>query len=248
MSRPPLSSTWEALGTTAFYRREEVYSMCWSITGLSNYRVAASRFGGPVALLVNPSKPVISASSRLPAKAITVYSSAGILLHTVSLDSSSKIVAFGFDLAENLAVVYQDGFYRLHPLTTTSNSTGTYTQHSLGPEAQETGVLDARIHDTGFVFLAGSLAFFEVHWGQHISLPDQDTSPSASPSSHTQINKLAEPSFQEAPSVWSVIPPEESNSRSTEVLVSVKSTLLLVDPLDAQDQVCLFRVHYHYEP
>ena len=39
---------------------------------------------------------------------------------------------------------------------------GSYHQHSLGPEASETGVLDARIHPHGLVALTGSLTFLDL--------------------------------------------------------------------------------------
>jgi hypothetical protein len=46
----PASSSWEALGTSsdAFYRKDEVYSMLWSNIDLSDYIVAAARYGGPI--------------------------------------------------------------------------------------------------------------------------------------------------------------------------------------------------------
>lgn len=43
----PASASWEALGDT-FYRRQDIYSMQWSIQDLSDYRVAGARWGGPI--------------------------------------------------------------------------------------------------------------------------------------------------------------------------------------------------------
>ena len=39
---------------------------------------------------------------------------------------------------------------------------GEYRQFSLGSDASETGVIDARIHETGMVVLTGSLSLLEV--------------------------------------------------------------------------------------
>lgn len=39
---------------------------------------------------------------------------------------------------------------------------GEYQQYSLGNEAGELGVIDARIHETGFVAMTGSLTLLEV--------------------------------------------------------------------------------------
>ena len=52
---PPASASWEALGSTsdAFYRKEEIYSMLWSNIDLSDYVVAAARYGGPIGALVS---------------------------------------------------------------------------------------------------------------------------------------------------------------------------------------------------
>jgi hypothetical protein len=41
------SSNWEALGET-FYRRQEIYSLQWSLTDLSDYVIAGARWGGPL--------------------------------------------------------------------------------------------------------------------------------------------------------------------------------------------------------
>lgn len=48
MAQEPASASWEALGET-FYRRQEIYSMQWStISDLSDYVVAVSKWGGPL--------------------------------------------------------------------------------------------------------------------------------------------------------------------------------------------------------
>jgi hypothetical protein len=68
----------------------------------------------------------------------------------------------GFTRSESLVVVLADGHYRLYPLGSTQ-----YSTHTLGNEAAETGVLDARIYPGGMVVLLGSLAFAEVRgWGE----------------------------------------------------------------------------------
>lgn len=50
----------------------------------------------------------------------------------------------------------EEGVYRLYDLQ------GDYQQHSLGTEAAELGIIDARIHDSGFVALTTSLTLLEV--------------------------------------------------------------------------------------
>lgn len=50
----------------------------------------------------------------------------------------------------------EEGIYRLYDLQ------GDYVQHSLGPEAAELGIIDARIHDNGLVAMTSSLTLLEV--------------------------------------------------------------------------------------
>lgn len=87
------SNDWDPLGTSdAFYRRLQLYSLTWTLPGgdLSDFVIAGARNGGPIALTRDESKPVLlrdagdvaNASSKSK-KRIWVYSSAGILLHSI---------------------------------------------------------------------------------------------------------------------------------------------------------------------
>jgi hypothetical protein len=58
----------------------------------------------------------------------------------------------------HLLVVSDEGLYRLYDL---SNPTS-YSQHSLGAEVQEMGIVNAKGYDDGFVVLTGGLQFMEV--------------------------------------------------------------------------------------
>lgn len=57
---------------------------------------------------------------------------------------------------EQLVVLNEEGVYRVYDLQ------GDYQQFSLGSEASEMGVIDARIHENGLVALTGSLSLLEV--------------------------------------------------------------------------------------
>ena len=50
----------------------------------------------------------------------------------------------------------EEGVYRLYDLQ------GDYQQYSLGSEASELGIIDARIHESGLVALTSSLTLLEV--------------------------------------------------------------------------------------
>lgn len=67
-----------------------------------------------------------------------------------------KIIRFGWTDDERLVVLNEEGVYRIYDLQ------GEYQQYSLGNEAGELGIIDARIHETGLVALTGSLTFLEV--------------------------------------------------------------------------------------
>jgi hypothetical protein len=67
-----------------------------------------------------------------------------------------KIIGLGWTMDERLVVLNEEGAYRLYDLQ------GEYQQYSLGTEAGEIGILDARIHENGLVALTGSLTFLEV--------------------------------------------------------------------------------------
>jgi hypothetical protein len=57
---------------------------------------------------------------------------------------------------ERLVVLNEEGVYRVYDLQ------GDYQQYSLGTEAGELGVVDARIHENGLVAMTGSLTLLEV--------------------------------------------------------------------------------------
>jgi len=65
-------------------------------------------------------------------------------------------VRFGWTSDERLVVLNEEGTYRLFDLQ------GDYQQYSLGTEAAEMGIVDARIHENGLVALTGSLTLLEA--------------------------------------------------------------------------------------
>lgn len=147
-------------------------------------------------------------------------------------DSPTRIVALGWTLAESLVILTHDGTYRLYPLSTTPG-VAPYSQHSLGPEAAETSVLDARIYEEGMVVLLGSLAFVEVRGWEKGLLEGS----SVEGSRGGKVVALANAGLTEAPSCWCVITPDLSNTRGVEVLIGTGVTILRLDEIEVQDQV-----------
>nr|GAT52932.1 vacuolar protein sorting vps16 [Mycena chlorophos] len=197
-----------------FYKRQQLYSIANKLPNLSDYIVAGCRYGGPIALMRDPTRLIaLGRSGPVSTKAqIQIYSPAGEGLLLFSWDQG-KIIRFGWTADERLVILNEEGTYRLYDLQ------GDYQQYSLGNEAGEMGVIDARIHDNGMVALTGSLVLLEVKGWE-----------GARPLT------LANPALSQPPNAWAVIPPDLNISRHVEVLLSVDSTIFSVDNLENVDQ------------
>ncbi|KAJ7892873.1 vacuolar assembling/sorting protein VPS16 [Mycena olivaceomarginata] len=218
MSAERPSSRWQIMqdGRT-FYKRQQLYSIPGKLPNLSDYIVAGCLYGGPIGLrrLCATHTKLIALGRSTPAitKAqIQIYSPAGEGLLLFSWDQG-KIIRFGWTVDERLAILNEEGTYRLYDLQ------GDYQQYSLGNEAGEMGVIDARIHENGLVALTGSLSLLEVKGWEG-----------------TRPLTLANPGLSQPPNSWAVIPPDLNISRHVEVLLSVDSTIFTVDNLECIDQ------------
>ncbi|KIM67291.1 hypothetical protein SCLCIDRAFT_179253 [Scleroderma citrinum Foug A] len=208
------TTTWDAMPDgNVFYRRLQLYSIPGKFPDLNDYIIAGCRNGGPIALMRDPSKIVaIGRGGTSSRSQVQVYSPAGEGLLLFNWDQG-KIVRFGWTSDERLVVLNEEGTYRLFDLQ------GDYQQYSLGTEAAEMGIVDARLHESGLVALTGSLTLLEVKgWDGGRPLT------------------LANPGLAEPPRAWAVIPPDQNVSRHVEVLLSVDSTILAVDNLESVDQ------------
>ncbi|EJD40200.1 vacuolar protein sorting-associated protein 16 [Auricularia subglabra TFB-10046 SS5] len=210
------TASWDAMpGGSAFYRKLSVYQMQWPIRDLSDYIVAGARYGGPLALMRDPTKMVAMTrmgSSSNAKQPIQIFSSSGDLISTVSWDQG-RIIRIGWTLDERLVALNEEGIYRLYDLQ------GDYVQHSLGPEAGETGVIDARIYENGLVAMTGLYGLLEVKgWAGGKS------------------SSLASTGLTEPPHSWSIIAPDVLISRHVEVLLATEATIIAVDALEAADQ------------
>ncbi|KAF8556045.1 vacuolar assembling sorting protein VPS16 [Imleria badia] len=209
------TTTWEAMPEgNVFYRRLQLYSIPGKLPDLGDFIISGCRDGGPIALMRDTSK-IIAIGRAGPAfsrSQIQVFSSAGEGLLLLNWDQG-RIIRFGWTTDERLVVLNEEGIYRLYDLQ------GDYQQHSLGSEAAEMGIIDARIHENGLVALTGSLTLLEIKdWEGGKPLT------------------LANPGLSEPPHAWAVIPPDQNISRHVEVLLSVETTILAVDNLESLDQ------------
>lgn len=102
----------------------------------------------------------------------------------------------------------EEGIYRLYDLQ------GDYIQHSLGADAGETGIIDARIYENGLVAMTGALP------GTSIGLLEIKGWSGAKPIS------LASPGLTEPPHAWAIVPPDVFVSRHVEVLLATEASTL----------------------
>ncbi|KAL1411169.1 Vacuolar protein sorting-associated protein 16 [Vanrija albida] len=206
------TATWDTI-EDVFYRKEEVYQMAWNVPDLSDYLVAVSRNGGPIALMRDERKVLLQSRHTGGKPKIQVYASSGRLIATFTWELSPPIL-LQFT-GTHLVVLSDEGTYRLYDLS----SPGEYTQHTLGSEVADLGVVSARAWEDGLVVLTGGLQFVETRGWKG-----------------GRVSQLVDSGLSEAPHSWAVIPPEYSASGHVEVLVSTGSTVVTLDALERVDQ------------
>ncbi|KAG7441120.1 vacuolar protein sorting-associated protein 16 [Guyanagaster necrorhizus] len=209
------TASWQAMQDgNVFYRRQQLYSVSGKFPDFADYIMAGCRYGGPIAVMRDTTK-LVALGRATPAfgkSQIQVYSPAGEGLLMISWDQG-KIIRVGWTADESLVVINEEGTYRVYDLQ------GDYQQYSLGSDAAEMGVIDARIHEDGLVALTGSLTFLEVKGWKG-----------------TRPLTLANPGLPEPPHSWAIIPPDLNISRHVEVLLSSEGTIFSVDNLESVDQ------------
>ncbi|CAO1620419.1 unnamed protein product [Parajaminaea phylloscopi] len=250
---------------SVYYRRRDIYSLAWGHSDLSPFVLAAAPDGGYIALTRDPHQLVALGKASVLKPKILVYTAAGQLVESIPWDSSNRIAGIGFTSSEQLVVVLDEGIVRIYTLlspcpptssTTTSSAdpgtelapeslpiaataTSYYIQRSLGQEATETGVVEARIWSGGLVALTGSGRFVDMR----ISRPADAASPGIQEDNHEGLWPVERTDSHSAqllphflssaavasalgpqlPSSWTFIPPYAASSGLLEVLLSPPS-------------------------
>ncbi|GJN89287.1 hypothetical protein Rhopal_002267-T1 [Rhodotorula paludigena] len=174
------SADWQAVADS-FYVHRPLYALDHAPLcqlDLADYAVSHAGNGGPVAVMRDPSKPVLLGkydARTAPASRISVYSSAGALVQHVdwSPPPASSVAHFSLPSPATLLVLLHSGLYRLYTLSAAAahafpSSSASYTQHAL-PHADDLGgVADAftapdgavvvRMHSGVFLELRGLAA------------------------------------------------------------------------------------------
>ncbi|KAJ2449915.1 Vacuolar protein [Coemansia sp. RSA 2336] len=208
------TAEWHALQDT-FYRKHRLYQMQWAGLDLSKFRIAASSFGGPIALQRDDRQLLEAGSAPLLDSSIYVYSASGHSIGTIEYEAGLHMAGFSWNSREELICVQEDGNVRVFSLSGRDP-----TSFSLGPEARERGIVDCCFWDQGLVAMTQDYRFIYVN---DIGEP--------------KPRMLADAQLTQQPHCWTVVPPHLTLSRHVEVLVATGATILCVDAAGAQDQL-----------
>ncbi|XP_067356480.1 vacuolar protein sorting-associated protein 16 homolog isoform X1 [Channa argus] len=197
-----ITANWNPLGE-AFYRKTELYDMCWNIRdGLGDSLVAAAPYGGPIALLREPHRR--SPSSR---PHLEIYSASGVTITSFPW-KSGPVVQLGWTVSDELLCIQEDGTVLIYDLF------GSFKRHfSMGQEVVQSQVLEAKVfhspYGTGVAIITGSSRYT-------LATNIDDLKP----------RRLPEvPGLQGKPSCWVVL----TQDRQTKVLLSTGPELFILD-------------------
>ncbi|KAJ2611801.1 Vacuolar protein [Coemansia sp. RSA 1365] len=209
------TNEWHALQDT-FYRKHRLYQMQWAELDLSKFRIAASSFGGPIALVRDERQLLEAGSMPILDTAIHVYSASGHVIGRIEYEGPHIAgLCWTSSEEEQLICVQEDGNVRVFSLSGREP-----VSFSLGVEAKEKGIIDCRFWDQGFVAMTSDFRLIYI----------ADTN-------EPKPRMLADPGINEPPHCWAVVPPQVTLSRHVEVLMAVGQTILAVDAASMQDQL-----------
>lgn len=209
-----IAAEWRSMGEK-FYRKQEVYTMCWQNVDLSRHKVACAPFGGPIAIIRDDSKIVqLRAESARPR--LLIFSASGILRASIPWDRpGGRLVGLGWTDNETLVCIVQDGTvfqYNIHGELEDQNIT-------MGKECWDQGVAQCIVGHRGLVCL--------TEQNQLFAIPDLRT---------PQVEKLADPGFEEEPLCMVMIEPKpEEGELHVEVLIAGTVSLLRAGIDSVQD-------------
>ncbi|CAM6111380.1 unnamed protein product [Calypogeia fissa] len=210
-----IAAEWSELYST-FYRKQEIYTMCWQKVDLSRHKVACANFGGPIAIIRDDSKIVQLRSESARAK-LFIFSSSGMLINSFLWDRpGGRLIGMGWTEEEVLLCVVIDGTvyrYNVHGELASQ-------KFSMGKEVWDQGVAEVIIWGTGVVVLTEANQLFCVS-----NLADP-----------VPI-KLAELTLEDPPHCMTVVEPRFTVSGHVEVLLAAGSSVLVVDADSVVDPV-----------
>ncbi|KAF2453558.1 vacuolar sorting-associated protein [Lineolata rhizophorae] len=213
---PKPTADWERVGDR-FYRKVQLYTAIFDPDlELENFVVAGAPYSGAVAFYRDETRLQAFRGAQAAKSGIDIYSCAGKLLRRINFDKGS-IRGLGWSDDEKLLVVTEDGTVRCY-----YNLQGDFIPFTLGHGSDEYGVKSCRFWSSGFVALLGN--------NQLVSVSRYD---------EPRPKLLATPSVPEGSNgdvvSWALIPPAYALSRSVEVLLAIRETILVVDASGVED-------------
>ncbi|XP_019464204.1 PREDICTED: protein VACUOLELESS1 [Lupinus angustifolius] len=215
MANVSVAAEWQLL-YNRYYRKPELYPMRWKHIDLARNKIAASPFGGPIAVIRDDSKIVqLHAESAL--RKLRLFSSSGNLLaDTVWRHPGGRLIAMSWTDDQTLVCVVQDGTvyrYDIHANLIEPN-------FSLGKECFEQNVADC------------------VFWGNGlVCITEQNQLFCIADFRNPNSVKLADPGIEDPPHCMAVIEPQYTLSGNVEVLLGVGDAVVLAVEEDGVQQL-----------
>ncbi|POR34708.1 Putative vacuolar protein sorting-associated protein 16 [Tolypocladium paradoxum] len=203
---------WESVGEKWFRKTQQYTAVFDQDLDLDNHVIAGAPYAGALALWRDDTKLQAHQPGRSSKPAIDIYSLGGKKLRSIPWDKG-VIVGLGWSEDESLLVVTADGNVRCYDLQ------GDFNNFSLGHGADNYGVESCRFYDSGLVALLGNNSLVTV-------------------SSYAEPRpKLLATAPEGEIHAWAVVSPDHTLSRSVEVLLSVGSTVYVLDATDCEDRL-----------
>ncbi|WWC69699.1 uncharacterized protein I206_103642 [Kwoniella pini CBS 10737] len=219
------TATWDTI-QNVFYRKEEIYSMSWSIQDLSDYKISVGKNGGPIAIIRNENKILSTKKHSIGKPKIEIYNSSGILKSNILWDLNEKPILIHFTI-NNLIIILKSGLYRIYDLSNLSfykqfSSLGGLLNNTNNNNEEEDGIiniLEVKAYEEGMVILTSNLEFLEIRgWNGSRAIP------------------LISSGLIEKPSSWAILSPDISTTAHIQIIISTFSTILTLDTLEKIDQ------------
>lgn len=112
-----------------------ICNMKWKLSDLSNYHVAVSCYGGPIAIIPHE----ITIGSRLE-----VYGSNGVLIWSRSCPTESKIINIGWTDSEELCIIPEDGKIVIYTMNVEENIKTILPEENEGEEKIISGFVSGK--------------------------------------------------------------------------------------------------------
>ncbi|UNI16382.1 Vacuolar protein sorting-associated protein 16 [Purpureocillium takamizusanense] len=211
---------WESVGDRWFRKTQQYTKVFDQDLDLDNYVVAGAPYAGALALWRDETKILAHQPGASSKPSIDIYSLAGKKIRAIPWDRGA-VKGLGWSDDESLLVVTADGNVRCYDLQ------GDFSSFSLGHGADNYGVESCRFYNNGMVALLGNNTFVTV-----------------SSYAEPRPRPLAKAPEGEIHS-WAIISPDHTLSRSVELLLSLGSTVFILDAVDCEDRMVDFGPFTH---